>query len=85
MGFQIFLIVVISILTVTIVTVGIYLVLALHDLRDTLKRSNQVIDNLTTATNILTNPMSLFTEGLNLALELIRSRTRLKKDKCEYD
>ena len=61
MELQVVLIFILAILTVTLVGVGIYVILVLKELRDTIQKANLIIDDVETLTNIVSNPLSLIT------------------------
>lgn len=59
MELQIVLIFILAILTVTLVGVGIYIILVLKELRETIQKANLIIDDVETLTNVVSNPLSI--------------------------
>ena len=61
MDLQVILIFILAILTVALVGIGVYVILVLKELRETIKKANLIIDDVETLTNIVSNPLSLIT------------------------
>lgn len=69
MDIQVVLIFILSILTINLVVVGVYVVLVLRDFRELLKRGHSVIDGLDSFTNAVANPFSMFSGVLGAVLD----------------
>jgi len=65
MDLQVVLIFILAILTVALVGIGIYVILVLKELRETIQKANLIIDDVETLTNIVSNPLSLITGVIN--------------------
>jgi hypothetical protein len=76
MDLQILIIFILAILTVTLVGVGIYVILVLREFRDTIQKANLILDDVENLTNLVTNPMSIFT-GIVKGYQTIKN---LKKE-----
>jgi hypothetical protein len=59
---QITVIVVLIILTIIVSCVGVYLTFVLKELRETVKKTNAVIDGVQKVTNVFSNPMAIVAE-----------------------
>ena len=58
MDIQLLLVFILSLLTVNLIIVGVYVVLVLREFRQTLKKANGVLDDVESITNAVTNPLS---------------------------
>jgi uncharacterized protein YoxC len=58
MDIQNILIFILAILTVNLIAVGIYVILVLRDFRETVKKANEVLDNVHQVTDIVANPVT---------------------------
>jgi uncharacterized protein YoxC len=76
MDLQVVLIFILAILTVALVGVGVYVILVLKELRETIQKANLIIDDVETLTNIVSNPLSLVT-GI---IEGFKAVKNLKKE-----
>jgi len=65
MDLQVILIFILAILTVALVGIGVYVILVLKELRETIKKANLIIDDVETLTNIVSNPLNLITGVIN--------------------
>jgi hypothetical protein len=65
MNLQPLLIFILAILTVTFVAVGTYFVLVLKEFRETIKRSNKILDDVEDVTNVVAHPLNLVTSLFN--------------------
>jgi len=70
MDIQLVLIVILVILTINLVIVGFYVFLILRDLRETIKKTNSVLDDAKIITKTVSNPLGSIT---TLATYLIKS------------
>lgn len=61
MDLQILIIFILAILTLTLVGVGIYVILVLKEVRETISRTNLILDDMETLTNVVSNPLSIIT------------------------
>ena len=57
MDIQLVLVFILAVLTVNLVFVGIYLVLVLKEFRQTIKKTNSVLDDVSQMTDTIANPM----------------------------
>ncbi len=60
MDIQVVLIFILALLTVNLVVVGVYVVLVLKELRETIRRANNILDNAGSLSGFLANPLSAF-------------------------
>jgi len=58
MDIQTILIFILSILTINLIAVGIYIILVLREFRQTIKKANYVLDNVNGFTDAIANPVS---------------------------
>lgn len=61
----------IIVLTLALTTAIVYMTLVLKDFRETIKKSNQILDNVHAASNIVTNPMTLLANIVNGVAEVV--------------
>lgn len=76
MDLQVLLIFILTILTVVLTGVGIYVILVLKEFRETIQKANLIIDDVEGITNALTNPLSIITgavEGFK-AVQSLRNK-----------
>jgi len=64
MELQILLTFILAVLTVTLVGVGLYVILVLKEFRETLQKSNMILEDVENVTNAVSNPLSLITGAL---------------------
>lgn len=69
MDTQAILIIILSILTVNLVIVGVFVVLVLKDVRELIKRAHDALDGLDTIKHVVSNPLSIFGGVFNALLE----------------
>ncbi|OGC47939.1 hypothetical protein A2886_01635 [candidate division WWE3 bacterium RIFCSPHIGHO2_01_FULL_42_13] len=69
MDIQVVLIFILALLTVNLVVVGVYVVLVLKELRETLRRANGILDNAGNLTDFLANPLSAFSGILEAVMK----------------
>ncbi len=80
MDIQVILIFILAILTVSLVVVGFYVVLVLKEFRNTVRKTNSVLDNVRTVTNTVSNPISAITSlvtGIAQGFKTVKSITTL--------
>lgn len=65
MDLQILIIFILAILTITLVGVGIYVILVLKEVRETIQRSNLILDDMEKLTNVVSNPLSIISGVVN--------------------
>ncbi len=65
MDLQVILIFILAILTVALVGIGVYVILVLKELRETIKKANLIIDDVETLTNIVSNPLNLISGAIS--------------------
>jgi hypothetical protein len=91
MDLQVILIFILALLTVNLMIVGFYVILVLKEFRETIKKSNQVLDNVHQVTDAVSNPITSLVGVVSAAVEgfkTVKSITSLKdfskKDKEDY-
>lgn len=86
MDFQIVLLIILSLLTVNLVVVGVYVVVVLKEFRQTVKKMNIVLDNATEITDSIAGPITAISSiatGLTQGLKVLSAFKFLKKDNEE--
>lgn len=73
MDIQVVLVIILFILTVNLVVVGVYLVLVLKDLRQTLQKANNVLTDVESVTHIVSNPLATITTLISYVLKGFKS------------
>lgn len=58
MDIQVVLIFILSLLTINLIIVGVYVILVLRELRETIKKANTILDGAENVTEFLSNPFS---------------------------
>lgn len=58
MDIQIILIFILALLTANLLFVGVYVVLVLKELRETIRKANSVLDDVQSVSSLVTNPIS---------------------------
>ena len=76
MDLQIVYIFILAIITVTLVAVAIYVILILREVRGTIQKANEIMEDFESVTNAFSNPMSIIM-GVIDGYKAIKS---LKKD-----
>ena len=86
MDIQLLLVFILSLLTVNLIIVGVYVVLVLREFRQTLKKANSVLADVESITNAVTNPLSALSgifaavlEGVKV-VKSIRGVSSISKD-----
>jgi len=69
MDIQVVLIFILALLTINLVVVGVYVVLVLKELRSTIKRANNILDNADNLSDFLANPLSAFSGILDAVVK----------------
>ncbi len=69
MDIQSILVFILALLTVNLIIVGVYVVLVLKELRITVQKANNIIDNVECVASIVTNPLSLISGILGAAFD----------------
>ena len=64
MELQIVLIFILAIITVTLVVVGVYVVMVLKELRETIQKANLILEDVEGVTNVVANPVSIVTSAI---------------------
>ena len=88
MDVQIFLVLTLFLLVAVVVYVGIYLVVVLKDLRETIKKTNSVLGDVGTITKTFSNPLVYLVKILGSVAEgvkAVRSVTSIKDAKNDED
>lgn len=86
MDVQVILIFILSLLTINLIVVGVYVVLVLKELRQTIQRANGILDNAEDFTGFLTNPLGSFSGIIDAvvggfkAVQEVRSIRSLRDD-----
>ncbi len=87
MDIQIILIVILAILTINLIAVGVYVILVLRDFRETVKKANEVLDNVHQVTDIVANPITTIAgiiAGVTKGVRAVRAISSLvEKDEEE--
>lgn len=69
MDIQVVLVFILAILTVNLIFVGFYVILVLKEFRETIKKSNEVLDNIHEVTNTVANPITSLVGVVNGVVE----------------
>lgn len=83
MDIQVILVIILSILTVNLVVVGVYVVLVLKEFRETVQKANGILDNVESVSTFLSNPVSLLGGLVNSIMggyKAVNSIRSLKED-----
>lgn len=86
MDIQIILIVILAILTINLIAVGIYVILVLRDFRETVKKANEVLDNVHQVTDIVANPITTIAgiiAGVTKGVRAVKAISSLVEGKDE--
>ena len=84
MDFQIVLLIILSLLTINLVVVGIYVIMVLKEFRVTIKKMNSVLDDAPEITDSIAGPITAISSiatGLTQGLKVLTAFKFLKKDK----
>ena len=88
MDIQTILIFILAILTVNLVAVGIYVVLVLKEFRETVKKANNVLENVHEVTDAVANPITSIAgiiTGVTESIRAVKSISSLVDRKREDD
>ncbi len=83
MDIQILLVFILAILTIALVAVAFYVIAVLKELRNTIKKSNDVLDDVHAVTNSVSNPVNTImgiVSGLSQGIKAVKSITTLRGD-----
>lgn len=69
MDIQSILVFILALLTINLIIVGVYVVLVLRELRVTIRKANDIIENVESITSIVTNPLSLLSGLIGAAVD----------------
>lgn len=69
MDIQSILVFILALLTINLIIVGVYVVMVLKELRVTIKKANDIMDNVESVSSIVTNPLSLISGFINAAVD----------------
>lgn len=69
MDIQVILIIILSILTVNLMVVGVFVVLVLKDLRELVKRGHVVLDNIDSFRHNFSNPLGMFSNVISAVVD----------------
>jgi len=81
MDLQVILIFILALLTINIIIVGVYVIIVLKELRVTIKKSNEVLDNVHSVTNAVSNPITSLVgivSGVVEGFKAVKSITSLR-------
>lgn len=76
MDIQSILIFILALLTINLIAVGIYVILVLKEFRQTLKKANNVLENVHDVTNAVANPVSTLAgiiTGISQSVKAVKS------------
>ena len=88
MDIQVILIVILFLLVAIVVFVGVYLIAVLKEFRETLKRTNFILDDMKSVTSTFSNPLTYFMKvfgGVMEGVKAVKSITSLKSDDKEEE
>ena len=86
MDVQLVLLVTLSLLTINLVVVGIYVIMVLREFRDTMKKLNGFLDTVQTVTDSVTAPISTLSNvfaGVTSGLKVLNAFKSLKREQKE--
>ncbi|OGC57481.1 hypothetical protein A3H26_01290 [candidate division WWE3 bacterium RIFCSPLOWO2_12_FULL_36_10] len=69
MDIQIVLVFILALLTINLIVVGVYLILVLKEFRETIKKTNSVLDNVQSLSNVVSNPLTLLTGFMSAVVQ----------------
>lgn len=64
MDIQTILIFILSILTITMVVIGVYVVTVLQELKKTIQRTNLILEDIEGVSNLVSNPLNIVTAAV---------------------
>lgn len=71
MDIQTILIFILALLTLNLISVGIYVILILKEFRDTIKKANKVLDNVHDVTDSVSHPVSTIANIVNSVVQSV--------------
>src|SRR3989337_2348779 len=83
MDIQILLVFILALLTLSLMAVGFYVITVLKELRETIKKSNNILDNVQEVTESVTNPISTISSiisGITQGFKAVKTITTLRGD-----
>ncbi len=69
MDVQVILIFILALLTINLIVVGVYVVMVLKELRDTIKKVNSVVGNMEGLSDFISNPLTAFSGILSAVID----------------
>ena len=69
MDIQVILVFILALLTINLVVAGVYLILVLKEFRETIKKTNSVLDNVQSLSNVVSNPLTLLTGFMSAVVQ----------------
>lgn len=81
MDLQVILVFILALLTVNLMIVGFYVVTVLKEFRETIKKSNTILDNVHSVTDTVSNPLTSIASlvsGLTQGIKAVKSITTLR-------
>jgi len=73
MDIQTVLVFILALLTVNLIIVGVYVVLVLKELRETIHKANNILETADSVTSIVSNPLSMITTLVGAVTEGYRA------------
>lgn len=81
MDLQVILVFILALLTVNLMIVGFYVVTVLKELRETIRKSNTILENVHSVTDSVSNPLTSIAgllNGLTQGIKAVKSITTLR-------
>ena len=88
MDVQILLVFILALLTLSLIAVGFYVITVLREFRETLKKSNNILDNVQEVTESVTTPVTTImglVSGLTQGIKAVKSITTLRDSNEEKE
>src|SRR3989338_4797324 len=82
MDIQILLVFILALLTLSLMAVGFYVITVLREFRETVKKSNNILDNVQEVTESVTNPISTISSiisGITQGFKAVKTITTLRE------
>ncbi len=78
MDIQAILVLILAILTINLVVVGVYVILVLRELRETIQKANVVLSNVNSVSSIVSNPFGMLSSFLTAVLDSYKAVKEVK-------
>ena len=88
MDIQTILIFILAILTINLIAVGVYVIMVLRDFRETIRKANEVLDNVHDVTDTIANPVTTIAgiiAGVTKSVKAVRAISSLIENKEEEE